>query len=60
MTKPRSHVASAARALVAKLDVIHADREFQSFWSLLEAHGAEYTGPNYKAELEALRRALEA
>lgn len=50
----------AAQALSDKLDVIHNDPRYQGIWSLAMIHGTRYTGPNYEAELKALRAALHS
>jgi hypothetical protein len=49
----RDQLAEAARALLAKIDAIHADPQYQSVW-ILRGH-IPYTGPNYAGELRALR-----
>lgn len=48
----------AARALLARLDEIHADPRYQWVWQNSQIHGGPYTGPKYDAELKSLRRAL--
>lgn len=51
-------VTEAARALVAKLNEVHADPRYMAIWYLAAAHGAPYDGPKYEAELQALTAAL--
>lgn len=48
----------ALRLLVDKLDAIEQDKSFQGIWSFLAAHRYNYTGPNYKEELDAARNLL--
>lgn len=52
-------VVAAAKALVARLDMIEADDRYQSVWLHAYNHGLPYTGPTYEAELQALRAALD-
>lgn len=49
----------AALALVEKLDLIHANPEYQSVWILSANHGRPYAGPTYSEELAALKAALQ-
>lgn len=51
-------VIEAAKAFVARLDVIHADPRYQWVWQNSQLHGGPYTGPSYADELTALRAAL--
>lgn len=51
-------VDEAARALVAKLKVIHDDPQYQNVWVTACNHGAPYNGPTYEKELAALTAAL--
>lgn len=51
-------VTAAARDLVAKLELIEEHPRFRSVWTVARLHGALYDGPNYAAELAALKRAL--
>jgi len=53
-------IRSALEALVAKLDAVHADPNYQGVWTLAHVHGVEYRGPKYGKELEAARAALQA
>lgn len=53
-------VSAAARALVDKLALIHADPRYQGIWTMAALHGALYDGPKYVEELAALTAALEA
>jgi hypothetical protein len=48
----------AAKAFVAKLDAVMADATYQSVWVVNQMHAGPYQGPNYTAELAALRAAL--
>jgi hypothetical protein len=50
----------AAKALVDKLDEVHASPAMQSVWVMNHIHGGRYDGPNYAEELKALRAALES
>lgn len=50
--------AAALRALVERLDVVHADPTYQTVWVLAQIHGAPYEGPKYDVELSAARAAL--
>jgi len=49
----------AAKALVDKLKLINANREFNSVWVFMANHGCPYTGPNYKQELDDLIGAFD-
>ena len=49
----------AAQALVVRLEEIAADKQYESVWVLYHVHGGRYTGPNYTAELAALKEVLE-
>lgn len=51
-------VSIAARALVAKLDQIENNPSYQGIWAVLYTHGYRYEGPQYAAELRALKKAL--
>ncbi len=55
MTEPQT----ALRNLVAALDAIEAHPDWHNVWTIANAHGARYTGPTYKAELEAARAVLK-
>lgn len=55
----REAVAAAARALVEKIDAIHASPEYEAVWTLASNRGLPYRGPNYSGELQALRAVLE-
>lgn len=51
---------AAARALVERLDFVHAHDAYRRIWGMAHAHGVRYDGPQYVEELEALRSALAA
>ena len=51
-------IAVAARALVAKLDLVSRSPEFTGVFQMAAIHGCPYTGPQFGPELEALRAAL--
>lgn len=53
-----SEVEAALRALVSRLDEIHADPAFKSVWLINQLHAGPYRGPTYVAELERARAAL--
>ena len=55
---PASPYKQALQNLVAKLEQIHADPQYQSVWTLSMIHGAHYSGPTYEAELNAAKRVL--
>jgi hypothetical protein len=48
----------ASAELVAKLKAIHAHPDYKAMWSLAQAHGMDYEGPNYQAEFETLNNLL--
>lgn len=52
-------VAASAGALVAKLDVIHADSRYASVWAVNQMHVGAYDGPTYTDELAELRGVLD-
>lgn len=49
----------AAQNLINKLEEINKDPSFIGMFSLLWAHGIEYTGPNWTKELEELKMVLD-
>ena len=50
----------AAKALVEKLDAIHADSHYQSVWTSYAIHGGDYSkGPKYEEEFAALKKEIE-
>lgn len=55
---PLEGLVEAAQALVAKLDVVHADDAYQNVWFTSHMRNGPYTGPTYDTELTALRKAL--
>ncbi len=54
----RSGIERAAKALIDKLNAIHADPRYQSVWQIAMIHAGNYSGPNYEAELKQLTSAL--
>ena len=60
MGKWNKRMREALGDLVAKLDEIAGDWQHQSVWVMHYAHGGEYTGPTYEAELEFARGVLGA
>jgi len=48
------------RKLVAKLDEVDVDSRYQAVWEFYAIHGAKYTGPDYRQELDEMRAALSA
>ena len=48
----------ASSELVVKLKAIHAHPDYKAMWSLAQAHGMDYEGPNYQAEFETLNNLL--
>ncbi len=59
MGRDLSEVFSAARALVAQIDVVNNDPEYLSVWVLYDIRAGNYTGCNFVDELDALRKALK-
>lgn len=55
----RGTVDAAARALVEKIDAIHASPDYEAVWTMAAHRGMPYRGPDYSGELQALRAALE-
>lgn len=53
-------LSDAARALVDKLEAIHANPEYQSVWVMSANRGVPYTGPQYTEELKSLKAAIAA
>jgi hypothetical protein len=49
---------TAGRALVEKLDAVHADGKYQAVWQISALHVGCYNGPQYGEELDELRAAL--
>jgi hypothetical protein len=52
-------VDEAARNLLAKLNKIEADSQYQSIWPFLHAHNFHYTGPSWNSEKAKLATALQ-
>ena len=50
----------AARALVERLDFVHAHPNYQGVWMMAGIHSYPYTGPTYIDELAALKAALSS
>ena len=50
----------AAKALVNKLQQIHANPIYQGVWSIAQIHTGPYNGPTYVDELSELEKAIEA
>jgi hypothetical protein len=46
---------NAARSLVERLDLVHDDPKYQGVWQMAQSRNGQYTGPQYKKELDALR-----
>lgn len=53
-----NRISLPAKKLVVKLDEIEKNPSYQTVWSIAQIHGFDYTGPDYKAELTRLRKAL--
>lgn len=51
---------TALRRLVNRLEEIHADKSYQSVWTINQIHVGPYTGPTYAKEFEAARAALSS
>ena len=51
------HLKTVLRALIAKLDAISANQQFQGVWAFSHIHGGKYTGPNWVEELQRAREA---
>lgn len=49
----------ALSTLVARLDAVHANGQYQSIWTIAQMNLGRYSGPTYTAELAAARAALE-
>jgi hypothetical protein len=47
-----------AKALVEKIEAIHADNRYRAVWEVAFVHGYKYDGPQYVEELSALKTAL--
>lgn len=47
-----------ARELVKKIEEVHASEEHYRVWATAQMHLGSYKGPTYKAELDALKKAL--
>ena len=52
------HLKTVLRALIAKLDAISANQQFQGVWMLHQVHGGQYTGPNWSEEVKLAREAI--
>lgn len=48
----------ALRALVNRLDEVHADPKYEAIWHLWQNHFGPYRGLTYEKELQAAREAL--
>ena len=62
MEKPpeaRLEVIEALRALVDRLEEIHAHPAFKGVWTLYHVHGGVYDGPTWVEELKRAKKALE-
>jgi hypothetical protein len=57
--RTRDLIEIALRALVARLDAVHADPRYAMVWQLSQLHCGPYVGPQYIGELEAARHALK-
>lgn len=55
---PLQVAVEALRALVTKLELVHADRRYLSVWTVSQIHVGTYTGPFYDTELKAAQAAL--
>lgn len=54
-----SYIEAAAKALVLKMEAIHADPAFISIFAMAaNRHGGGYRGPTYTDEFAELKRAL--
>jgi hypothetical protein len=53
-----SEIEQALRALVDRLDEIHADPAFKSVWVVNQIHAGPYRGPTYVDALARARAAL--
>lgn len=53
-------VERAARALEAKLHLIHDHHRYKLVWEVAQSHLGPYDGPTYEEELMALTAALQA
>lgn len=47
-----------AKALADRLDLIHADRQYQAVWTHWFTHYGQYAGPQYVQEFQDLKAAL--
>lgn len=56
--RSESLIEQAARKLINKLHIVHADEKYRSVWIMAAIHDGFYTGPNYAAELQELELAL--
>ena len=52
-------VIESAKKLLEKMDKVHNSKEYDSVFSLAWAHGMEYSGENYKEEMDDLKKKLE-
>lgn len=52
-------VFNALAALVAQLERVHADKAYQSVWTINQVHAGQYRGPQYTEQLEAAKKVLE-
>lgn len=53
-----SAVLKAAEALVAKLNAVHDNLDYQGVWTVAHMHRGAYRGPTYTKELDDLKAAL--
>lgn len=53
-----NEVMATAKAVVAKLDLIHNDPAYRSVWAINQMHAGPYRGPDYADELAALVAAI--
>ena len=49
----------ALKDLISKLEEVHTDSQYLSVWTLYQTHYGSYTGPQYKDEFEAAKKAME-
>src|SRR5882762_3052110 len=56
----RDAIQAKTIALLDKLDMIEAHESFRGIWPFLHVHGYEYSGPNWKDEVAAIRALTQA
>lgn len=54
-----TNLLSAARSLVERLDLVHEAPEYQGVWQMAQSRMGQYTGPQYKKELDTLREIVQ-